>query len=141
MVTGNEDVSTLPLPESSPPSLSSGSDEEATGCKCRNLFNSTAWKELCKGYDFAASRLIAAVCAFVVPLAARPSGGCPSEGDSCWNYVGFLGLYVTCLTITLPACSVVLINHCSSRALDMGKLGLPIRRRYYQQAQVIQHRG
>jgi hypothetical protein len=126
----------MPLPESAPPTPTPNAPSP-TGHRCRNIFKTTSWKELCKGYDFAASRLIAAVWAFVVPLAARPRGGCPSDGDTCWNYILFLSFYVTCITIVLPACSVALINHCSSRALDMGKQGLSIRRRYYQKAQMI----
>jgi len=104
---------------------------------CRNFFEFTAWKELCKGYDFAASRLIAAVWAYVVPLAAKPRSGCPSDGDECWNYILFLCSYIACITVALPACSVALINHCSSRALEMEKQGLSIRRLYYQKAQMI----
>jgi len=127
------------LPESTPQSKPSTPPPSVPlhSRRCHHIFETTAWKELCKGYDFAASRLIAAVWAYVVPLAARPQSGCPSDGDDCWNYILFLCAYIACITVALPACSVALINHCSSRALDMEKQGLSIRRLYYQKAQMI----
>jgi hypothetical protein len=100
------------------------------------LLNDDVQRDLIKGLDVVSSTMIAVCWCYLVPYAAYPDGGCPSDdAKPCWRYAGYLFLWIFSATLVLPLVSVRLQKRLTRLAQNFDQKGSTFRKNYIVRSQ------